>query len=65
MAFHESCGFKYFATYEKVGYKLGNWKNVGWWRLSINDYVDTPPEPVKFSDLNNDIIQGILKKNNI
>jgi L-amino acid N-acyltransferase YncA len=49
VAFHESCGFKYFATYEKVGYKLGKWKNVGWWRLSINDYDDEPAAPVRFS----------------
>jgi phosphinothricin acetyltransferase len=39
--FHESCGFTWFATYEKVGYKLGRWKDVGWWKLSINDYVES------------------------
>jgi L-amino acid N-acyltransferase YncA len=47
--FHERCGFTYFATYEKVGYKLGKWKNVGWWQLIINEYIDEPPAPVKFS----------------
>ena len=29
--FHEHCGFKWFANYENVGYKLGKWKTVGWW----------------------------------
>lgn len=24
---HEKCGFVHFATYENVGYKLGQWKN--------------------------------------
>ena len=38
VALHESMGFKYFATFEKVGYKLGKWKNVGWWQLQLNEY---------------------------
>jgi L-amino acid N-acyltransferase YncA len=58
--FHESCGFTYFATYENVGYKLGKWKNVGWWQLSINDYTDDPPVPVKFSELDKVLLKPIL-----
>jgi phosphinothricin acetyltransferase len=49
---HEKCGFKWFATYEKVGYKLNKWKNVGWWRLSINDYNDDPAPPINFLQMN-------------
>ena len=48
VALHESLGFTWFATYEKVGYKLGKWKNVGWWQLQLNDYTDEPPAPVDF-----------------
>ena len=62
VAFHESCGFKYFATYEKVGYKLGKWKNVGWWRLIINEYGDEPEAPIKFSDINKDLLPDIFSK---
>lgn len=51
VAFHENTGFSYFATYEKVGYKLGKWKNVGWWKLSLNEYGDEPAAPVKFSEM--------------
>ena len=51
VAFHENTGFSYFATYEKVGYKLGQWKNVGWWKLSLNDYGDEPAAPIKFSEM--------------
>ena len=48
---HESCGFRWFANYENVGYKLGKWKTVGWWQLTLNDYIDNPPPPTPFSDL--------------
>lgn len=51
VAFHESCGFSHFATYEQVGYKLGKWKNVGWWRLILNEFGDEPEAPVKFAEL--------------
>jgi phosphinothricin acetyltransferase len=49
--FHEGLGFTHFATYEKVGYKLGKWKNVGWWQLILNEYIDEPPAPVKFAEM--------------
>lgn len=49
VALHENLGFRWFATYEQVGYKLGKWKNVGWWGLQLNDYIDDPPAPVDFS----------------
>src|SRR5690348_18000143 len=39
VALHESMGFQHFATFEKVGHKLGKWKNVGWWQLTINEFV--------------------------
>ena len=58
--FHENCGFEYFATYEKVGYKLGKWKNVGWWKLSINEYGDEPAPPIKFSELNKDFLRALF-----
>jgi len=58
---HESCGFKWFATYENVGYKLGKWKNVGWWQLNINEYGDEPAPPVKFSELDKNLLSGVLQ----
>lgn len=54
--FHENCRFTHFATYEKVGYKLGKWKNVGWWQLSINEYGIEPAAPIKFSNLHKDFL---------
>jgi L-amino acid N-acyltransferase YncA len=60
VAFHEKCGFKYFATYEKVGYKLGKWKNVGWWQLILNQYDMEPTAPVKFSMLDKSFLPSLL-----
>ncbi len=48
VAFHESMGFTWFATYEQVGYKLGKWKNVGWWRKILNDFEMDPQPPIPF-----------------
>jgi L-amino acid N-acyltransferase YncA len=59
---HESCGFKWFANYENVGYKLGKWKTVGWWQLVINEYNDEPSPPMKFSQLDEDAVSKILQK---
>ncbi len=51
VTFHESMGFSWFATYEQVGYKLGKWKNVGWWRLTINEFKEEPEAPIEFNKL--------------
>ncbi len=62
VSFHETCGFEYFATYEKVGWKLGRWKNVGWWKLQVNKYVDDPAAPVRFAELNKDFLPALLQQ---
>jgi len=61
VALHERMGFRYFATYEKVGYKLGKWKNVGWWQLQLNEYLPEPAAPVKFSEMSDEIKNGLIK----
>lgn len=58
---HEACGFRWFANYEKVGYKLGKWKTVGWWQLTLNDYIDNPPAPLPIPELDPQAVQDILK----
>jgi len=61
VAFHEKMGFEYFATYKNVGYKLGKWKNVGWWQLQLNEYSNDPEPPSKFSEMNVPTVTGILQ----
>ena len=61
VSFHERCGFTHFATYEKVGYKLGNWKNVGWWQLQLNEYSEKPVAPVKFKDMDKGFLPALFR----
>ncbi len=63
VAFHEKLGFTYFATYEQVGYKLGKWKNVGWWRLILNEFGDEPAAPVKFRELEPSFLTTTFSRN--
>ena len=61
VTFHEKLGFEYFATYKNVGYKLGKWKNVGWWQLQLNEYSEDPAAPVKFSEVKKREIAKIIQ----
>ncbi|HEY1870639.1 MAG TPA: GNAT family N-acetyltransferase [Chitinophagaceae bacterium] len=61
VAFHEKLGFEYFATYKNVGYKLGKWKNVGWWELQLNEYSHEPLPPAKFSEIDRKKIDEVLQ----
>jgi phosphinothricin acetyltransferase len=60
VSFHENIGFEYFATYKNVGYKLGKWKNVGWWQLQLNEYSMEPEPPIKFGGIGTDEVENIL-----
>jgi phosphinothricin acetyltransferase len=62
VAFHESMQFSHFATYEQVGYKLGRWKNVGWWRRILNEFSLEPRAVVPFSRLDRSFLPELLKK---
>jgi len=62
--FHEKFGYEYFTTFKKVGYKLGQWHDVGWMICTINDYPDRPAAPVSFSALDPLTVQSLLKEVN-
>ncbi|HEU4472935.1 MAG TPA: GNAT family N-acetyltransferase [Flavisolibacter sp.] len=57
---HESCGFEWFVTYDNVGYKLGSWHKVGWWRLQLNDFDLQPSPPLKLPDLDPGLYQTLF-----
>jgi phosphinothricin acetyltransferase len=46
VALHEGVGFKSIGVYRNVGYKLGAWRDVGWWQLAINDPDREPAPPL-------------------
>ncbi|WP_036178982.1 GNAT family N-acetyltransferase, partial [Marinomonas sp. MED121] len=37
IALHEKIGMKKVAHFEKVGYKFGQWVDVGYWQMSLPD----------------------------
>lgn len=59
---HERCGFLRFATYENIGYKLGSWQTVGWWKLQINNYDLNPPPPIKILELNAQVLENLFRQ---
>lgn len=40
----ESFGFEQIARHREVGFKLGEWHDVGWWQLHLRDRSIPPPD---------------------
>jgi hypothetical protein len=38
-------------VYERVGYKLGQWVDVAWFWMRLNEPSEPPEEPIAFPDL--------------
>jgi phosphinothricin acetyltransferase len=52
VALHEAMGFAPIGVYRNVGYKLGAWRDVGWWQLALLEPPSNPAEPIAIGDLN-------------
>jgi phosphinothricin acetyltransferase len=50
-ALHRACGFELVGIYREVGFKHGQWRDVGWWRKGLWEAEGEPEEPVPFSAL--------------
>ena len=48
---HEAMGFHAIGVYRNVGYKLGKWRDVGWWALALRAYEEAPAPPIPMADL--------------
>jgi L-amino acid N-acyltransferase YncA len=48
---HEAVGFRRTGVYREVGYKQGQWIDVGIWQCELNEPRVPPVEPRKFSDV--------------
>lgn len=42
---HEALGFAPVGVYRGVGFKLGEWRDVGWWHRCLRSLAATPTEP--------------------
>ena len=42
---------KQVGVYEKVGYKFGEWLDVAWYALRLNEPTEFPIEPIPFPEL--------------
>lgn len=46
VAFHEHVGYKKCAEFSKIGYKMNQWLNVGWFELFLQDESLAPKERI-------------------
>jgi phosphinothricin acetyltransferase len=49
IALFESLGFRHSGTFEKVGFKFGEWHDVGWWQRSLIDPLPSTPQIISSS----------------
>lgn len=48
---HEAVGFRRAGVYREVGYKQGQWIDVGFWQCELNEPSVPPAEPKPFSEV--------------
>lgn len=48
VALHERVGFVHIGVFNKIGYKAGAWRDVGWWQRELVP-GEAPPTPVPAS----------------
>lgn len=48
---HRAIGMEQIGTYQRVGYKFGQWLGVAWFGMRLNEPADPPPEPIPFPEL--------------
>ena len=51
VALHEGLGFRPVGVYPHSGFKLGAWRDVGWWWLPLRDPPEQPDEPAEWDEL--------------
>lgn len=48
---HEAIGFRRAGVYREIGYKNGQWHDVGMWQRELSEPADPPLEPKPFSEI--------------
>jgi L-amino acid N-acyltransferase YncA len=54
VSLHESFGFTPVGVYRQVGFKLGRWRDVGWWALRLRPGDRPPKTPIPYATLDDD-----------
>jgi L-amino acid N-acyltransferase YncA len=47
---HEAVGFRPVGVYPAVGWKLGQWRDVGWWQLTLQPRPPAPSPPLPLAE---------------
>jgi phosphinothricin acetyltransferase len=50
IAMHEALGFRLVGVFPSIGYKMGAWHDVGWWRLPLRDSIGAPAPPLSLAE---------------
>ncbi len=58
VGFHESLGFTAIGVFERIGYKLDSWHDVGWWQRDLGDAHAVPTEPLPLAELRSSLSLG-------
>ncbi|MFJ3259552.1 arsinothricin resistance N-acetyltransferase ArsN1 family B [Pseudomonas sp. NPDC086581] len=48
---HEWLGFRHIGTLPQVGFKLGQWHDVGYWRLELGTPSNSPSDPCRYPEI--------------
>ena len=51
ISLHESVGFRRAGVFRGVGYKHGQWIDVGYWQCALAEPATPPAEPRRFADV--------------
>ena len=59
VALHEAAGFECVGIHRDVGFKLGAWRDTGWWQCRLGQPVPHPEPPRPFSALGPGVLDDL------
>jgi len=62
VSFHEIAGFRPIGVFPAIGYKLGAWRDIGWWEMTLGDLPLQPFPPRPLSQLSAEEWRSALRR---